>query len=237
MKLTVVMPVYNEEKSIELVIKEWNQALQSEIPDQFRFLVIDDGATDGTPEILNRLEGELNNLIHYRKENSGHGDSCLVGYKKAIELTTDWVLQIDSDYQCDPIYFKEFWAAAQDSKVIMGKRIKRLDGFYRLILTKIISLWLFFFTGRFCPDPNVPYRLIEASYLSRLIRTCPSLHLTNSFLSYRMMQNRPIHWIKIHFRNRLYGQSFHKFVPTLKAIFKLTRALLFHKLGKKEPVP
>ena len=229
MKLTVVLPVYNEEKSIELVIKEWRQVLEAEVPDQFCFLVIDDGSTDGTPEILKRLADESSTLISYRKENSGHGDSCLEGYKIALEMKTDWILQIDSDYQCDPSYFKEFWAAAKDSKVIMGKRVRRLDGFYRLALTKIISLWLFFITGRFCPDPNVPYRLVEASFLSRLIQTCPSLHLTNSFLSYKMMKNQSILWIKIHFRKRLYGQSFHKFVPTIIAIFELTKALHFSK--------
>lgn len=226
MKLTVVLPVFNEEKSIELVIKEWIHALQLEVPDQFRILVIDDGATDATPEILKRLEGELSNLIYLRKENSGHGDSCLVGYRKAIELKTDWVLQIDSDYQCDPIHFKDFWKATKNSKVIMGRRVKRLDGLYRLVLTRVISLWLFFITGKFCPDPNVPYRLVEASYLCLLIQNCPSLQLTNSYLSCKMMKNQSIHWINIIFRNRLYGQSFHKFSPTLKAIFQLTKALL-----------
>lgn len=225
MKLTIVLPVYNEEKSIELVIKEWVQVLKLEVPDQFRILVIDDGATDTTPEILERLQREIGSLIHFRKENSGHGDSCLVGYKKAIELQTDWVLQIDSDYQCDPTFFKKFWVASKDSKVIMGKRVRRLDGLHRLALTKMISLWLFFFTGRLCPDPNVPYRLIEANYLSLLIRNCPSLLLMNSYLSYRMMENQSIHWIKICFRDRLYGKSFHKFLPTLKAIFELTKAL------------
>jgi dolichol-phosphate mannosyltransferase len=191
--------------------------------------VIDDGATDTTPEILQRLENEIGHLIHYRKNNTGHGDSCLVGYKKAVDLKTDWVLQIDSDYQCDPTFFKEFWVASKNSKVIMGKRVRRLDGFYRLVLTKAISLWLLFFTGKFCPDPNVPYRLIEANFLSILIRTCPSLQLTNSFLSYKMMEKQSITWIKIRFRNRLFGQSFHKLLPSLKAILELTKALLINK--------
>ena len=226
MKLTVVLPVYNEEKSIELVIKEWMQVLQLEVPDQFRILVVDDGANDTTPEILKRLQREFGSLIHFRKENSGHGDSCLVGYKKAIELQTDWVLQIDSDYQCDPTFFNEFWAATKNSKVIMGRRVKRLDGLHRLAVTKMISLWLFFCTGRYCPDPNVPYRLVEANYLLHLIRNCPSLQLTNSYLSYKMMENQSIHWIKICFRERLYGKSFHKFLPTLKAISELSKALL-----------
>lgn len=227
MKLTVVLPVYNEEKSIEIVIREWVQVLQLQVPDQFRILVIDDGATDTTPEILKHLKREIGSLIHFRKKNSGHGDSCLVGYKKAIELQSDWVLQIDSDYQCDPTFFREFWAATKNSKVIMGKRVKRLDGLHRLAITKVVSFWLFFCTGRFCPDPNVPYRLVEANYLSLLIRNCPSLLLTNSYLSYKMMENQSIHWIKICFRDRLYGKSFHKFLPTLKAISELTKALLF----------
>lgn len=121
MKLTVVLPVYNEEKCIELVINECSQTLHKELPGQFRLLVIDDGATEATLKILKRLEDDYSYLIHCRKENYWHGESCLVGYKKALESKTDWVMQIDPDYQCNPAYFKEFWTATKNSKVIMGK--------------------------------------------------------------------------------------------------------------------
>ena len=138
MKLIVVIPVYNEEKSIEIVVREWNHALQILVPDQFTLLVIDDGSTDSTPQILGQLSNEIQSLISHQKENSGHGPSCLFGYQKALELNAEWILQIDSDYQCDSVYFDKFWNGTNHAKIIMGKRVKRLDGHYRWILTKII---------------------------------------------------------------------------------------------------
>ena len=49
-----------------------------------------------------------------------------------------------------------------------------------------------------------------------------------------MMENQPIHWVSIIFRNRLYGNSFHKIFPTLKAIFELTKALLVSKYSRSQ---
>ena len=232
MKLVVVIPVYNEESSIEIVIKEWNKALQALIPDRFALLVIDDGSTDGTPKILNGLSKEILSLICHQKKNSGHGKSCIFGYRMALQMDAEWILQIDSDYQCDPVYFDKFWDCTDHAEIIMGKRVKRLDGHYRSILTKIIALWIFCSTGRFCLDPNVPYRLIKADLLSGIMEGFPSISLANSYLSYKIMEVQPIHWIDIHFRNRLYGSSFHKLIPTFKAIYELTKALIFNQSRK-----
>jgi glycosyltransferase involved in cell wall biosynthesis len=226
MKLVLVMPVYNEEKSIEIVINEWYEILESCLSGEFTILVIDDGSTDKTSKILNIISDRLNNVIYHKKINSGHGESCLVGYREAVKLNPEWILQIDSDYQCDPIYFEKFWSLRKSSSVIMGKRTKRLDGFYRLILTKLISVWLLAFTGKFCPDPNVPYRLIRSKILSQIIECMPSTHLLNSLLSYKIMDKTSITWVDIYFRKRIYGSSFHKFIPTILSILKLTKLLV-----------
>jgi dolichol-phosphate mannosyltransferase len=227
MKLIVVMPVFNEEKSIELVINEWNEALQVILPDQFLFLIIDDGSNDKTQKILELISCRMPHLVYHSKDNRGHGISCLTGYHEALKHKPEWIFQIDSDYQCDPNYFIEFWLLRNSSKVIMGKRTKRLDGYYRLVITKIISTWLFMFTGKFCSDPNVPYRLIEANFLAHILPSTPPLQLSNSFLSYKFMERTTIKWVNINFRSRIHGNSFHKFIPTLFSILHLTK-FLFH---------
>ena len=71
------------------------------------------------------ISGTLNNVIHHKKPNSGHGESCLTGYREAIKLNSEWILQIDSDYQCDPIYFEKFWSLKENLKCNYGKKNKK----------------------------------------------------------------------------------------------------------------
>ena len=68
MKLVLVMPVYNEEKSIEIVINEWYEILESCLSGEFTILVIDDGSTDKTSKILNIISDRLNNVIYHKKK-------------------------------------------------------------------------------------------------------------------------------------------------------------------------
>ncbi|HEU5124830.1 MAG TPA: glycosyltransferase, partial [Verrucomicrobiae bacterium] len=104
--LWVVMPVYNEATAIAEVINEWVTVLRT-TASSFAFLVINDGSTDGTQTILENLSWSELLVIH--RPNSGHGSSCLFGYRKAVEQGATWIFQIDSDGQCDPRFFEAFW--------------------------------------------------------------------------------------------------------------------------------
>lgn len=119
--LWVVLPIYNEAAAIKGVVEEWVEALRS-LNVSFAILAIDDGSKDHTAAILKSL-GILELQI-IQRQNSGHGPSCRFGYQTALEQGAGWVLQIDSDGQCDPRYFPRFWAARQNSPVVFGCRTK-----------------------------------------------------------------------------------------------------------------
>ena len=106
-KLWVVMPAYNEEGCVRHVAEEWLQTLKQNYPD-FIFLVLNDGSRDSTLAILNSIAGKEENFRVIDKLNSGHGQTCLEGYRIALKQEAEWILQIDSDGQCDPIYFERF---------------------------------------------------------------------------------------------------------------------------------
>src|SRR3954447_25968160 len=98
-ELLVVMPAYNEQASVRKVALEFFDELENWTED-FVFLALDDGSTDGTPRVLARIQEKLGPRFEViRHTNRGHGQTCLAGYRLAVERDIPYVLQIDSDGQ------------------------------------------------------------------------------------------------------------------------------------------
>jgi len=222
-KLSIVMPIFNEQDSIKVVLSEWTTELNRLLPDSYIFILVD-GSSDETSNIIEREFNNSNCFIHIILKNSTHGAKCIEGYKKAFSLKSDWILQIDSDYQCDPKFFRKFWEHTSSNNVIMGSRTKRLDGFHRLIISTSISVWISFFLHKFCKDPNVPYRLFNRKVLQNFLPKIPNISLLNIHMSYLIMKHHEIKWIEITFRKRLYGKSSHRIALALKALSELKKS-------------
>ena len=106
-ELTVILPVYNEEKRIEKTINSWITIIKAHTGSEI--LVINDGSTDKTNQRLKKLNQrhKFLNVIH--KKNEGHGKTILLGYEKAIQTKHDWVFQTDSDGHFFPKDFEKLW--------------------------------------------------------------------------------------------------------------------------------
>lgn len=174
LELLVILPVYNEQKSLDSVLREWTRVLdQAEI--DYGLLLLDDGSTDDTPNILRRWQNDHcdGRITIRRHSNRGHGQTCLAGYRTACNLGAEWVLQIDSDGQCDPKYFPELWAKRHGHDVVYGERFERMDGWKRILASKLVRLVVRVASGADCIDANVPYRLMRIRNLHPLIDSIP----------------------------------------------------------------
>ena len=108
---------------------------------KYKFFVINDGSTDNTHNEIIKIKNK--SIYYVKQKNIGHGNSCLKGYKLAIKNKFDLILQIDSDNQCDPKYFKKFIKSIKKHDVVFGYRNKRDDGYIRKIFSLILSLFIF----------------------------------------------------------------------------------------------
>ena len=206
-ELFVVMPVYNEEESITGVLHEWVPVLRSCTKD-FTLCVLNDGSKDRTLQILRELEKKIPELEVIDKPNSGHGQSCIQGYRTAVERGAQYVLQLDSDGQCDPSFFPAFWAERARHDVIYGFRNRREDGIQRYVISRFVSLYALLATGIWVKDANVPYRLIKRSALEEIVRMVPpSFNLANILVAVLHQRQYGIHWINIFFRKRSGGTA------------------------------
>jgi dolichol-phosphate mannosyltransferase len=203
--LWVVMPVYNEEASVGKVFEEWLPVLRSTVG-EFRFLALNDGSKDRTQNVLTQYAAENSEISVIEKKNSGHGHTCLYGYREAIRNGAEWVLQIDSDGQCDASFFPQFWRSRGEGPAVFGYRDKREDGLARTLISRIVSLVVFFSTLRLVRDPNVPYRLIRSDLLETVIDAIPQdFYLSNILISARIKARTRVLWLPITFRERFGG--------------------------------
>ncbi len=188
------MPVYNEEAVIKAVVKEWTQVLD-DLSIDYLFLPVNDGSRDQTLSILQSLSKENPRIQVHDKANSGHGRSCRVGYDLALEKNAQWILQIDSDGQCLPEAFPEFWQNRQDADCVFGFRQKRDDGLLRKLVSKASRLAVFCVTGKMMRDPNVPYRLMRETILKEaLLRVPADFDVQNIALSLALHRMKNVRW-------------------------------------------
>jgi glycosyltransferase involved in cell wall biosynthesis len=95
-ELSILMPVYNERATVVEAIK---RALEAELPvDSRQLVVVDDGSTDGTRDLLRERDWPADVDIHFRDRNGGKGAAV----RTAIEHATgDWAAILDADLEYD----------------------------------------------------------------------------------------------------------------------------------------
>ncbi len=110
----LAIPVFNEERYVSRVIAETKRYSRS-------ILVIDDGSTDRTPEILRKTDG-VHVLTH--PENRGYGESLADAFAFAQRGGYDWLITMDCDEQHEPSFIPSFLTAIvrNDADIISGTR-------------------------------------------------------------------------------------------------------------------
>lgn len=209
-QLVVIMPIYNERENIENVIAEWIKVFKK-VTNSFTVIALNDGSRDNTMDCLIRMEKEFSyQLCVVNKTNSGHGLTCRMGYEIAVATNAEWVFQIDSDGQCDPRFFPEFWSRAQESDCVFGIRFSRDDGIARVFTSQICRLASSVICGADLRDPNVPYRLIRRTILRSVLPFIPTgFNIHNVALTFALKKIKGIRWsyVPIHFRDRQGGSN------------------------------
>lgn len=205
----IVVPVYNEQPSIRKVLREWFHEIENWTED-FVMLVIDDGSTDRSPELVARVREQLGDrVVLHSHENRGHGASCLVGYERARAMGARYIFQIDSDGQCDPQYFFRLWRMREECDVVYGWRKRRDDGWRRVLASRVLKALLVAVTGQWCVDANSPYRLMRADVLGPALEKLKAhpVHLTNVALAVLLKKAGLRHGsVSIRFRERYGGE-------------------------------
>lgn len=168
--LAVVIPIYNEEKNIAGLIRDWSPVFKNTgVP--YRLILIDDGSKDGSLPLLRELQAKDDSLSVHTQSNAGHGPSILKGYRMALEA--EWVFQIDSDHQLDTATFRELWDNRDRYDLLLAERREKNATMSRQWVSGASSLLVRLLYGKGVKDVNSPYRLMRAERLRVALEKIP----------------------------------------------------------------
>ncbi len=118
MKLSILMPVYNEYTTLASAVKE---VLSVDFPCETELVIVDDGSTDGTRELYPALTDDPRVSVHLHDRNQGKGAAIRTA---ASVATGDYVIMCDADLEYSPAEIPSLLAPvlAGDAEVVYGTR-------------------------------------------------------------------------------------------------------------------
>jgi len=139
-KISVVIPVYNEEENIEKLYEELKEVLEN-LKLDYEIIFVNDGSTDRTSQILDELakKDPKVKVIHFRK-NYGQTAAMYAGFQYA---EGDVVITMDGDLQNDPRDIPKLLEKIEEGyDIVSGWRKNRKDPFLSRILPSKIANWI-----------------------------------------------------------------------------------------------
>ena len=169
MKLSVIIPCFNEEKTLKIIVKRVLnfKELEKEI------IIVDDCSTDGSKIIINELSNSHSEIRGiYLEKNSGKGSAL----KKGFEVVSgDIVLIQDADLEYDP---KDYTALIKpfkntDADIVYGSRFMggeyvRLQFFWHFIANKLLTFVTNIVTNLNMSDMETGYKLFKKSVIQSI---------------------------------------------------------------------
>ncbi|NLG17075.1 MAG: glycosyltransferase family 2 protein [Fibrobacter sp.] len=170
MKLSIVIPVYNEEKSITTTIQK---VLQAPVPAGItkEIVAVNDGSSDNSGTLLNELQNDTIRVFHLEK-NSGKGAALRLGFSKA---TGDIVLIQDADLEYNPEEYPRLLQPILDGQadVVFGSRFistgpHRVLYFWHSVGNNCLTLLSNMFTDLNLTDMETGYKVFKKTFLDQI---------------------------------------------------------------------
>ena len=236
MKISVVIPVYNEVESVEQLYKELIKVLSSF--DSYQIIFVDDGSSDGSVNVIKKIvENDINTKIIQFHRNYGKSAALGEGFKNA---DGEYIVTMDADLQDDPKEVPNLIAKLEEGfDLVSGWKKDRKDPLSKKIPSKFFNFITRLFTGVKIHDFNCGLKIYRQSVVKTLEIYGGRHRYIPALAGYK---NFKVTEIIVNHRPRLYGETkyggsrmFHGFFDLISILFlsKYTQSPLyfFGKIG------
>ena len=231
-KVLLIIPAYNEELSL---IK----TMQSITETKYDYIIINDGSTDKTPDIINEQHYNHINLIN----NLGIGGAVQTGYKYAYENDYDIAIQVDADGQHDISYLQDLIQPilGQKADLVIGSCFVSKDpknqrsSKIRRLGIRFLSATFKLFSGKRIYDPTSGFRAANRRVIERFANNYP-LEYPEPISNYELLRSNDfkIKEVPVKMNKRTTGKSSIHSWKSIYAAINVFLSIIIISLGRKK---
>ncbi|OWO80196.1 undecaprenyl-phosphate 4-deoxy-4-formamido-L-arabinose transferase [Photorhabdus luminescens] len=220
-KVSVVIPVYNEEESLPLLLERTLVACK-QLTQEYELILVDDGSSDKSAEILiQAAEQSENHIIAILlNRNYGQHSAIMAGFN---QVNGDLIITLDADLQNPPEEIPRLVKTAEQGYDVVGtRRANRQDSLFRKTASKIINAMITKATGRSMGD----YGCMLRAYRRHIVDAMLQCHERSTFIP--ILANtfaRKTIEIDVAHAEREFGDSKYSFMKLINLMYDLLTCL------------
>ena len=205
MKLTVLIPIFNEIHTIEEII---NRVQAQNLADEI--LLVDDGSTDGTRDILRELEGLAEIRVIYHEKNQGKGAAVRTGFDHA---RGDIILIQDADLEYDPRDYPSLLKPLEEglADIVYGSRFlggpRRTAMFWHMVANKLLTFITNILYDTILSDMETGYKVFRREVIHDMNLHAKRFEFEPEFTAKVLKRKYRIYEVPISFNPRSYDEG------------------------------
>jgi len=205
MKLTVIIPIYNEVESLRVIVKRVQETkLAGEI------ILVDDGSIDGTRDLLKEMDGKDNVRIIFKEKNEGKGSAVTVGIQAA---QGDILLIQDADLEYDPRDYPTMLQPLEEeiADVVYGSRFlggpRRVVMFWHLVANYMLTFMTNILYNTILSDMETGYKVFRKHVVTGMTIHAKRFDFEPEFTAKILKRKYRIFEVPISFNPRDYSEG------------------------------
>jgi glycosyltransferase involved in cell wall biosynthesis len=222
MKLSVIIPVYNEVHNINTIVKRVQDTkLATEI------VIVDDGSKDGTRDILQKMDGKKKVRVIMHEKNQGKGAAVVTGMKAA---KGDVLLIQDADLEYDPREYPTLLKPIQEgiADVVYGSRFlggpHRVTMFWHQVANKLLTFMTNILYDSILTDMETGYKVFRRNVIEDMTIKAKRFNFEPEFTAKILKRKHRIFEVSISFNPRDYSEGKKiKFHDAFEAVWALIK--------------
>jgi len=165
MDVTIIVPAYNEEQNVALFYKTMKKMMDTQKGINFEVVIVDDGSDDNTHNKLREINDSRLHILRLER----HRGKCYALFKGIEGSRGDIIANLDIDLQNEPMDLPQMIGMlGEGCDMVCGWRVKRKDGFAKLVSTRVGNLFNNMLTGAGLHDNTCPVKVYKKACVSNL---------------------------------------------------------------------